>query len=213
MSEHAQIIDMLDKRGFHHVTLRYNTNLSTLRYKNTNWLDVWKKFNTRVVVEASVDGTGKALEFQRVGAKWETIRDNLILLEQHKNFVKCDINFVVSILTFPTIIQSLIDFESIFGIDYANQMITFTPLTFPDLLSLQSIDKKYIESQIMVDLDTMGYNTTPLKNLLNQTNVYTDDELIVIQDQRRHLFTRLKKYKNMDVREILPWFEMPGSFD
>lgn len=213
MSEHAQIIDMLDKRGFYHVTLRYNTNLSTLKYKNINWLDVWKKFDTRVVIEASVDGTGKALEFQRVGANWENIKTNLSLLVEHSDFIRCNINFVVSILTFPTIIQSMIDFENIFGIDQANKMITFTPLTFPKYLSLNSIDKQHIEIRTIDDLVTMGYDTTTLKSLLNQANVYTDDELIIIQDQRRHLFTRLKKYKNMDVREILPWFEMQESFN
>ena len=138
---------------------------------------------------------------------------NLIILEQHKDFIECNINFLVSILTFPTIIESLFDFEKIFGIVKANQIVKFTPLTFPESLSLDTIDKQHIKSSTIDDLDTMGYNTAPLKNILNQTNVYTDDELIIIQDQRRNLFTRLKKYKNMDVREILPWFEMPESFD
>jgi radical SAM protein with 4Fe4S-binding SPASM domain len=209
MSEHARIIEMLDQRNFHHVTLRYNTNLSTLKYKNINWLDVWKKFDNRVVIEASVDGTGKALEFQRVGANWENIKTNLSLLFEHSDFISCNINFVVSILTFPTIIQSMIDFENIFGIDQAKRIVNFTPLTFPDTLALNSLDKKYIETEVIDDLDTMGYNTALLKNILNQTNVYTDDELAIIEDQRRSLFTRLKKYKNMDVRDILPWFEMP----
>ena len=210
MSEHAQIIDMLDKRNLHHVTLRYNTNLSTLKYKNTNWLEVWKSFNVtkKVVVEASIDGTRKALEFQRVGAKWENIKTNLTLLAEHSDFISCNINFVVSILTFPTIIQSMIDFENIFGIQQANKMITFTPLTFPKSLSLTSIDKKHIDYQTIIDLDNMGYNTALLKNLLNSKHEYSEDELANIELARTKLFTKLKKYKNMDVREILPWYEM-----
>lgn len=89
MPEHYKIIDRLLELGRTNVRLRYNTNLSTLRYKNYDMIDIWSKFDS-VEVFVSLDGIGKVAEYIRSGTDWNRIEENLIKL------TKSTINYQIS---------------------------------------------------------------------------------------------------------------------
>ncbi len=75
MEEHYQILEELEKRKLFNVQLRYNTNFSNLNFKDTNILEVWKKF-THVHVSASIDAAFDLGEEIREGFNWKQFTIN-----------------------------------------------------------------------------------------------------------------------------------------
>lgn len=76
MPEHYVILDKLIERKRFNVRLRYNTNLSTLKYKNYDLIEIWKKFD-KVDIFASIDGIEENAEYTRSGTDWQRVEYNL----------------------------------------------------------------------------------------------------------------------------------------
>jgi hypothetical protein len=66
---------LVDNNQSKNVIIRYNTNLSRVSYKGMNLYDFLPHFK-RVNLCASIDGTGKIVEFIRTGIVWEKWLDN-----------------------------------------------------------------------------------------------------------------------------------------
>lgn len=75
MEEHYRLLNELINRGKTNVRLIYNTNFSEMRYKKSNILDMWGKFES-VSVGASLDGMGKHGEFIRKNTEWDQVERN-----------------------------------------------------------------------------------------------------------------------------------------
>lgn len=73
---HYDVLNELINKGYaKNVRLRYNTNLSTLRYKNVDIFDLWKHFND-VEIAASIDAVGDRAEYIRYGCNWNDVKNN-----------------------------------------------------------------------------------------------------------------------------------------
>ena len=79
MEEHYQILEELEKRKLFNVFLRYNTNFSTLNFKEKNMLTTWNKFNN-VHVSASIDANFQLGEKIRKGFSWNQFIENRKLM-------------------------------------------------------------------------------------------------------------------------------------
>jgi radical SAM protein with 4Fe4S-binding SPASM domain len=77
MDEHWQILDMLDRNQRYDVIITYNSNLSTLEYKNKNVLDYWKKWGRRIWLWPSIDDIDERAELIRSGTNWKNVEENL----------------------------------------------------------------------------------------------------------------------------------------
>lgn len=100
--EHYIILEELLKRDLaDSVELRYNTNLSSLRYKDKDTLDLWKWFNT-IKISASIDHYGERAEYIRHGTNWGNIENNLLIIKKLPNIVM-SVNTVLSIFNYPTL--------------------------------------------------------------------------------------------------------------
>ncbi len=75
MEEHYQILEELEKRELFDIELRYNTNFSTLNFKDKNILKIWKKFK-KVHVSASIDASHELGSEIREGFNWEQFIKN-----------------------------------------------------------------------------------------------------------------------------------------
>ena len=91
------------------INLRYSSNLSTLKYKDADFIQMWKKFKS-VLIMPSADATGLAYENIRVGLNWETFETNLKTLIANK--IKTQILFVLCTLNIWTIKETLDYFRS-----------------------------------------------------------------------------------------------------
>jgi MoaA/NifB/PqqE/SkfB family radical SAM enzyme len=76
--------------------LRYNTNLSLLKFKKYDVLELWSKF-TDVEVMASIDGVGKQGEYIRSGLNWNQFEKNCLILQKYP-FINLKISPTISIL-------------------------------------------------------------------------------------------------------------------
>lgn len=96
-SEHYTILNKLIERDMRSINLRYVTNLSELRYKQNDIIDLWNQFEN-VQVNASLDGVGKVGELVRKDLSWERYLANAKRVRNEAPHVKFGIDTTVSVL-------------------------------------------------------------------------------------------------------------------
>ena len=101
--EHYIILEELIKRKKTDIVLRYNTNLSNLKFKNYDLIHIWKQFK-KVEVSASIDHYGDRAEYIRHGTNWGVVESNLKLIRS-LDFVEYQINTVMSVFNYVTLTE------------------------------------------------------------------------------------------------------------
>jgi organic radical activating enzyme len=99
--EHYVMLEEMIKQNKTDITLRYNTNLSSLKYKDKDLIQLWSHFKNKIQVYASLDHYGERAEYMRHGTDWAQIETNFNTLMKNPN-VSMTINSVVSIFNFVT---------------------------------------------------------------------------------------------------------------
>jgi radical SAM protein with 4Fe4S-binding SPASM domain len=89
-----QLVEELDQRGYHHVELIYNTNMTKSVLKGKSIFEVWKNFK-KISIGASLDGENQKGEYLRAGSKWEDVLD----FRKQMLHLRPDIKFYVSATT------------------------------------------------------------------------------------------------------------------
>ena len=134
--EHYEILDHLIAVGNTDLAIRYNTNLSTLSYKQWNVIDRWCHFSD-VTVGASIDASDAVAEYMRHGTVWNDILTNIDIIKRNSSHVKLHIASTVSFLTIENLINlqnSWID-QELFGVeDFEIQVLTSPIFLSPAVL-------------------------------------------------------------------------------
>jgi sulfatase maturation enzyme AslB (radical SAM superfamily) len=76
MEEHNRILRLLIEKGNTGLGLVYNTNLTELKFKKQNVLDLWKHF-PHICVAASLDDMGDRASIIRSGTEWAEVEQNI----------------------------------------------------------------------------------------------------------------------------------------
>lgn len=105
-SEHYDILKKLINCGNTDLGINYNTNFTTLQYRDINVLDLWKQFSN-ITIGASLDAQGPVAEYVRHGTSWHIIETNLDLLTHHCPHVKFTVTSSVGVLN----VQSLVELQ------------------------------------------------------------------------------------------------------
>ena len=100
--EHYVMLEEMIRQGKTDVWLRYNTNVSNLKFKNKDILDLWSKFKRPIDIWASVDHYGEKAEYIRHGTDWGTVESNLFKLKDIP-YIRLSLNTVVSIFNYVTL--------------------------------------------------------------------------------------------------------------
>ena len=100
--EHYLILEEMIKHGRTDIQLRYNTNLSNLKFKNKDIFDLWKHFKSKISIYASIDHVGERAEYIRHGTDWGLIESNFIRVKK-ESYIKLQMNTVLSIFNYVTI--------------------------------------------------------------------------------------------------------------
>ncbi len=66
MEEHYRILNILIEKKLTHISIRYITNFTQLKFKNYDVLELWKHFEN-IEVGASIDAEGDHTEYIRKG--------------------------------------------------------------------------------------------------------------------------------------------------
>lgn len=96
MEEHYKTLQVLLAHGRHDTVLAYNTNMSVLRYKNYDLIELWKQFRT-VRVHISIDDLGSRGEYYRKGLNWNKLIKNLDTIKKKVPHVYFDITSTINI--------------------------------------------------------------------------------------------------------------------
>lgn len=95
---HYTILKNLIQRGRNQeVRLSYNTNFSTLKYKDHDVLELWRRF-PQLSIQVSCDGIEKRGELIRKGFDWQKFLDNYKNFRNKFPYQRLTINCVVQIL-------------------------------------------------------------------------------------------------------------------
>ncbi|MBS1618789.1 MAG: twitch domain-containing radical SAM protein [Bacteroidetes bacterium] len=128
MEEHYDVLEHLISIGKTDITLTYNTNLSTLRFKRHNVVEYWKKFK-QVDVWASLDGMDSQGDYQRKGQKWLQIEENIRAIQAQCPNLYFGVNITTSILNIfhiPDFYRHLVS-KKLVDADRVNMYLLFYP--------------------------------------------------------------------------------------
>jgi len=137
MDEHYEMLQyFIDNKKQSQIELRYNTNFSTLEYKNYKVFDMWRKWDIRKLeVNVSIDEIGVRSEYVRYGTVWNNISSNIkkLLNEFETSYHYLEngrfifsANIVVSIFNVYRIPEIITNLNQIGLITDANEFSNFT---------------------------------------------------------------------------------------
>lgn len=101
--EHLKILNKLIALGNTQCVIKYNTNLTTLKYKTTNLIDVWQHF-PNVHIGASIDGSGDVVEYIRTNLVWDQFVKNfntVLTLAPHVRIYPSSTVGILNVETYP----------------------------------------------------------------------------------------------------------------
>jgi sulfatase maturation enzyme AslB (radical SAM superfamily) len=209
-SEHWALLEELVNSGqAASISLMYNTNLTTIKYKDKNIIDLWRQFNA-VKIQCSIDAVGKPLEYIRSGTSWEKIKSNLdqLLLASTNSNINIALSPVLSILNIWFIDELYkyaesnnipIDLIILTGPDYLALDVV------PDSLKLLALDKiARLESQYQIGDNVVLH----IKNLINNNSnqflfQQTISHVLLLDNLRGEKLFELLPFKSFAVDNIL----------
>ena len=135
-AEHYEILKILIECGNTDLEIFYNTNFTTLQYRDISVIDLWKNFSN-IEIGASLDATGQVAEYVRHGTKWKTIELNLELVKTHCPNVNFTVTSTVGLLN----VASLIDLQKSWHTDQILDLSKFsmTVMIEPDHLIVSAL--------------------------------------------------------------------------
>jgi radical SAM protein with 4Fe4S-binding SPASM domain len=175
MEKHYDLLDHLVETGNTKLKLRYNTNLSSLKYKSKSITDYWNNFSN-VVAYASIDSWGDRAEYIREGTKWNEIEKNINTIRKQSPHVKLEMSTVVSAFNAATLIPFLDHVVSLFD---QNFNPSFYCLINPSYYSF-SILPDELKNNIIKKLSNVRYSKSinnQLNNVINQLSNAKHDPL------------------------------------
>ncbi len=135
---------VIDKGFSKNIRLIYNTNLSTLQYKDRDLITIWDQFKS-VLINSSIDAIGEKINYIRSGADWNRIEENyntLKIWQQQKKRISLNIATTVSVLNFWWIPELLKYFE--------NDTVNMHEVDYPDYLRLSVIPDDLKDQALLV---------------------------------------------------------------
>lgn len=135
IDQHYKILEKLIKNKMFHVNLYYDTNLSILKYKEWDILNLWKNFKN-IRLSVSLDGVEEQGEYIRSGLNWEKWKNNVQVIKNELPHIIREMHFVISIFNILDLQNHL---DVIAKNDFVGKNVSFTFLNWPDYLSVQTL--------------------------------------------------------------------------
>jgi sulfatase maturation enzyme AslB (radical SAM superfamily) len=208
--EHWELLEeLIDNKQSRGISLMYNTNLTTIKYKDKNIIDIWKQFK-RVQINCSIDAVGNPLEYIRSGTNWPKIKSNLeqLLAVSKNSNIKLVLAPVLSILN-VWFIDELYDYAKLNSIP-----VSLIILTGPDYLALDvipdsmtklALDKiSKIKTNYNIDNNTVAQIKNLITNNINQSLFQqTISHVLLLDNLRDEKLFDLLPFKSFAVDNIL----------
>jgi organic radical activating enzyme len=207
MDEHYRVLEKLLELGNNQAILSYNTNFSTLRYKNFNVVEIWSKFKN-VDIWASLDGMGAKGDYQRKGQRWNKIEENIREIQKSCPQVIFGVNITVSIFN----IFDITDFYEYLVInnlakaDRVNLYLLFGPECFSIAqLSLSLKDKAMFKiNEFLANKLPKIPNSSNFKNHLLSVQSYLTSHEPTHQEELRDRIKKVDTVRDEKFEDLFP---------
>ena len=100
--EHYLLLERMIKTGKTDIELRYNSNISNLKFKKKDIFTMWNMFSQPIKIYASIDHIGDRAEYIRNGTIWKKVEENFKKIKKASN-IEIEVNTVYSIFNAITI--------------------------------------------------------------------------------------------------------------
>jgi hypothetical protein len=182
----------------------YNSNLTTIKFKDVDIKSLWKNFK-EVKINCSIDAVGKPFEYIRSGANWQQIDTNLQYLVDIKT-VSLVMTPVISILNFWFLPELL---------DYAAQnKLRINPIILqgPDYLALDVIPDNLKPRAIEIlnlirprlDRNTTSKISKLIENNINQCLfAHTVNHILLLDKNRNEKLFDLLPFNSLAIEMFI----------
>jgi radical SAM protein with 4Fe4S-binding SPASM domain len=218
MAEHYQILDKLIAKERYDVFLRYNTNMSTIKYKYYDLINIWKRFK-KVMIFASIDGIDENAEYSRAGTDWPRVEENLKQLSVSKvDYVISSTINIFSVFNFTQLVNRLME------LNISTSKLLVSHVNWPHHY-MTSILPEELKDQVRLQLDQHLEKITPiitkeesqwLANLYAEIKFYLTSttskaETAQLQQKFKQETVKLDIIRKEDIRVAVPelaeWFD------
>lgn len=139
-NEHYILLEEMIRSNRTDIILRYNTNCSTLNFKNKDLFGLWKHFKS-IKVACSLDHYGQRAQYIRNGTIWPEIQENFMKIKALP-FVETSILTVLSVYNYLTITEFFAHLLMEKMLEPGDNMLHIYKLNSPEFLSPQILPKE-----------------------------------------------------------------------
>jgi organic radical activating enzyme len=212
MDQHLELLQLLDRKQMYDTKLLYISNLSKLKYKGVDYIELWSKFSD-VNLHFSLDCIGPKLEYIRCGAKWSEIEKNIRTVFEHKDRLKPKIAITVTMYNASEILDTV---KFLTDTGYISlEDIALHVVRKPEIYSCQILPK-HVKETITKDVTKfLSDNDLPLFfksryeyfiNYMNDNNTFERDKA-----EFREMTDKLDAIRGETFNETFP--ELKGYYD
>ena len=196
---HYYILEKLIKAKRFDCYIHYNTNLSTLHYKNYDLLEMWSNWNKglKITVGVSIDAIGPRAEYIRHGMKWSRIEENLKKLLQIP-YIKVVITPCISlfnVMHLPDYLDYFIEYHKMSSDDiWLNNILENEPYyhiaSLPHHMKIKAHDTftAYLEKKINIwSQQTLNDIADKFNGILHSMDIDIGDEEFLKTNKERFI--------------------------
>lgn len=208
--EHYILLEEMIKQNRTDIKLNYNSNISNLKFKGKDLLELWRQFKHPIDMSASIDHYGERAEYIRSGTEWNTVENNLRRLAQIDH-VNLSLNSVISIfnyVSFDKFYHYLIESEL-----YSPKSFTFSiyPMVSPFHLTSQVLPKEVKERgtaamnklvDLMKSKEFSNNQIMQVENAINWTNAA--DSWDTFKDYFKKEVNEIDTVRGEDFTKVFP---------
>lgn len=131
-AEHLKLLNMLIDHGRTDMKLCYTTNLSELKFRDQDLIELWKKFD-EIYLTISLDGLKEKGEYIRKGFIWEKFQENLERISRELTNVTLSCNITASVLNILDM-GEIVDYVLAKG--FSPSKVKLSPVKYPMAYSI-----------------------------------------------------------------------------
>jgi organic radical activating enzyme len=188
--DHYELLEEMIRQGRTDILLSYNTNLSKLKFKDKDLMDLWGRFKNRIQVYGSLDHFGDKAEYIRHGTKWNEVMKNYRTLLRSP-ITELSITTSVSIFNYASLtdfFDYLIDNDVAPWIAGNRGAWQLNPIYGPEEFSFQTMPTDLKEEVAKQQLE---YAETKLKALSNNSSImYAQVEQLMNMIKQLHVLAK-----------------------
>lgn len=157
MDEHYYCLEKLIELG-KDIPIHYNSNLSVLKFKKYDLLELWKKFS-KIDLNISLDDIEARGEYFRHGLNWEKFQKNLLLVKKEIPYARFQITCTITLFNIhriPEIHQKFMELDLIDEYGF-----TLNPLQDPLYYRTQALPKAD-KAKVTKKLEDYGHSLEKL---------------------------------------------------